>query len=229
MSEETIAGFGWVVDDDAPAKLEAGGPAEFAQQIASGQRGACDAGTCPTCELLDERGACVGVIEPISQDAEHWLAQRLPVSLESLPGQLLRQNLKEGAVSGKGGERLRAAGMMKSAKAFQKNYGPFFRGVSITTDQIIEEMLCAGDIQPAHALAVLVHLGGIAIDDDVPMTATHGARLADVMKKVADREERTLCTIAFSDDDDASTVQLKRFLRALYAAFVQDTEVRVFG
>ncbi|RMH40611.1 MAG: hypothetical protein D6689_13200 [Deltaproteobacteria bacterium] len=223
-------GFGWVVDDDSPAKRVAGDPAAFVEALVRGQVAACDPTSCPTCELLDESLACVGVIEaPIGPQAEEWLAGRLPPTIDSLPGQLLRQNLKEGGITGAGGEELRKRGMMAAPKPFTKHYGPFFRGFTVTTDQLFEEMLCAGDIQPAHALAVLVHLGGIAVDDRVPAAPDDGAALSDIVQHPESRAARTLCTIHIDDADDRSTVQIKRFLRALYAGFVQDTEIRVLG
>jgi len=223
-------GFGWVVDDDSPIKRDAGGPAEFAEKLIGGQLEPCDA-RCPTCALLDEVAACVGVLEaPIAPETEEWLAGRLPAAIDSLPGQLLRQNIKEGSITGAGGEALRKRGLMAAPKPFTKHYGPFFRGYSVTTDQLFEEMLCAGDVQPTHALAILVHLGGIAIDDVVPATPDHGAALAEIVQApAAEREARTLCTIHIDEDDERSTIQVKRFLRALYAAFVQDTELRLFG
>ena len=223
-------GFGWVVDDDSPVKAKAGGPAEFVEQLMSGQLEPCAASQCPTCAMLDEEAACVGVIEgPIGPEAEEWLAGRLPATIDSLPGQLLRQNLKEGAITGAGAEALRKRGLMAAPKPFTKHYGPFFRGYTVSTDQIFEEMLCAGDVQPTHALAILVQLGGIAIDDIVPSTPDHGAALSEIVQSPGTRNERTLCTIQVDEDHDRSTVQLERFLRGLYAAFVQDTEVRLLA
>ncbi len=223
-------GFGWVVDDDSPIKRKAGGPAPFVEKLIAGELQPCGAEQCPTCALLDEQGACVGVIEaPIAPEAEEWLAGRLPASIDSLPGQLLRQNLKEGSITGSGAEQLRKRGLMAAPKPFTKHYGPFFRGYTVSTDQMFEQMLCAGDIQPAHALAILVHVSGIAVDDEVPAVAADGAKLSEIVQSPEDREARTLCTIHIDEGDERSTVQLKRFLRALYAAFVQDTELRVFG
>jgi hypothetical protein len=224
-----LVGFGWVVDDDGAAKRAAGGPAEFARRLVTGALAPCAPGACPTCDLLDEPAACVGVIEaPISPAAEQWLAGRLPASIESLPGQLLRQNLKDGHIDGRGAEALRRRGMMAAPKPFTRHWGPFFRGYAVTTDQLFEQMLCAGDVQPSHALAVLVHLGGIAVDDEVPLAAGHGPLLAAVVQAPAERPARALCTIQHEPDDDRSTTQLKRALRALYAAFALDTELRLF-
>jgi hypothetical protein len=222
-------GFGWVVDDDSPTKRAAGGPAAFAEKLMTGEAKPCDPSSCPTCALLDEELACVGVIEaPIAPETEEWLAGRLPPTMESLPGTLLRQNFKDSAITGAGGEALRKRGLCAAPKPFTKHYGPFFRGYTVSTDQLIEQMLCAGDIQPAHALAILVHLGGIAVDDEVPASPDDGPRLSEIVESPGTREKRTLCTIHIDDDDPRSTVQIKRFLRALYAAFVQDTELRVF-
>jgi hypothetical protein len=229
-SAPRAVGFGWVVDDDSPRKLAAGGPAEFARKLAAGELDACDARSCPTCDLLDEPLACVGVLEPpISAAAEAWLAGRLPTSIDSLPGQLLRQTIKEGAIRGDRGDALRRAGFLAADQPILKNYGPFFRGTTVSTDQIFEAMLCAGDVQPPHALALLVHLGAVAVDDEVPLTQAHGARLSEIVQAPAVRATRVLCTIQLDEDDDASTTQLKRFVRALFAAFVQDTELRLFG
>ena len=80
-----------------------GGPLAFAGQLAGGRLPPCPLDGCPTCALLDEPGACVGVIEPpISPDAEQWLAGRLPAAIDSLPGELLRQNLQESSITGAG-------------------------------------------------------------------------------------------------------------------------------
>lgn len=223
-------GFGWVVDDASPIKRAAGGPAEFARALASGELGPCAADGCPTCALLEEPAACVGVVEaPISRAAEQWLVGRLPASIDTLPGMLLRQNLADNAITGAGAAALRERGMMAADKPLSQRYGPFFRGVTITTDQLLEELLCAGDIQPAHALAVLVHLDALEIDDASPRTAAHGALLAELVQRPTERPVRARCTIEPDADADRSTVQLQRLLRALYAAFAQDTELRVFG
>jgi hypothetical protein len=75
-----------------------------------------------------------------------------------------------------------------------------------------------------------VHLGAIAIDGVVPLAPADGARLADIVKDTGGRAQRCLCTVRVdSDAEDRSAQQLKRLVRALYAAFVQDTEVRLLG
>lgn len=224
-------GIGWVVDDACEPKRRAGGPAEFARALGeadappAGHRAACD-----VCALLDEELACVGVIEPrISALAETWLAGRLPEELDSLPGLLLRKNLEEGAVEGKGASALRARGLMEAPGPFSRHWGPFFRRYTVTTDQILEEMLCAGDVQAPHALGVLLHLGGVIVDGAPPLKPEDGPKLADVVARPETRRERVLCTLVPQEGDDRSLAQLKRYLRGLYAAFVLDCEVRIFA
>ncbi len=229
MSQMTA--IGWVVDDDGPDKRRAGGAAEFAQALA--EVGAAPEGhkeRCPTCSLLGEELACVGLVEPrISAWSEEWLAGRLPTELESLPGKLLQKNLEESGARGEGGARLRELGLCEAPGPFTRHYGPFFRRYTVTTDQLLEELFLAGDVQPAHALGVLVHLGGVAIDGNLPLQDADGIKLSEVFQDVASRRERVLCTIDHDEDDDPSQRELKRYLRALYAAFVLDTEVRVYA
>lgn len=226
-----MIGIGWVVDDGCEPKRIAGGPGQFAESLAAAE--AAPAGhraSCPTCRLLDEDLACVGILSaPVATRAEEWLAARLPADLASLPGVLLLGQLHEGNVKGAGARSLRKLAMFEAAGPVTRHWGPFFRRSTVTTDQIVEEMFCSGDVQPAHALGLLIHLGGIMVDDKVPDRPTDGAHLAEVVEMVHLRAKRTRCTVAIENTDEGSVLELKRYLRALYAAFVEDCQVRVYS
>jgi hypothetical protein len=226
-----VIAIGWVVDDGCAPKRGPGGAAAFADSLAGsdapppGHRDECGA-----CRVLDEDLACVGVVEAkITATAEEWLAGRLPEEMESLPGLLLRKNLADGGVTGAGGRDLRKRGLCEAPGAFSRHWGPFFRRYTVTTDQILEEMFCAGDVQPAHALGVLVHVSGILVDGSHPRSTDDGPKLAELVEKPEARLDRTLPALSLRDDDDRSVRELKRYLRALYAAFVLDCEVKVFA
>ena len=221
--------IGWVVDDGAPDKTAAGGPVEFAAALAdAASPPPGHSATCPTCQLAGENLACVGLVHgPITAKAEEWLAERLPYSLESLPGVLLRQALEQGGVEGAGGAALRRAGMCEAPGPFSRHWGPFFRRVTVTTDQLLELMFAAGDIQPAHAFGILLDVGALVVDGAVPEAAEHGPRLSEVMEKPAERKERVLFGLELPADADPSKRELARYLRALWAAFVLDGELRV--
>jgi hypothetical protein len=223
-----MTALGWIVDDGCPPKRD--GAAAFAARLAesptppAGHRQECRA-----CDVLGEELACVGILEPkVSKDAEMSLLRRLPDDLESLPGVLLRQFLGEAHVEGKGGEALRKLGLLEAAGPFTRHWGPFFRRVTITTDQLLEGMFGAGDVEPPHALALLVHLGGILVDGEEPVTPEHGPRLGEIVGDVARRRERTASRVTASASD-RSTRDLERWLRALWAGFVLDCPVRVMS
>lgn len=222
--------IGWVVDDGCDAKRIEGGAGAFAQSIADATEAPIDhKKECPTCQLLGENLACVGLVEsPLSANSEEWLLDRLPTGLDSLPGLLLRKHLDEGQIEGKGGAVLRQNGLCEAPGPLSRNYGPFFRRYTIDGDQLLEELFCAGDVQPAHALALCVYFGAIGVDDKVLEDPGDGPKLAEIFEHVHTRESRTLLTIRYTDTDDDATRMLKRYLRALYAAFVLDTEVLVF-
>jgi hypothetical protein len=225
----SAAGIGWVVDDGCAPKRSLGGPDKFAASLASGEPPVGHLRQCPSCQLIGEELACVGVVEPlVSARAEEWLLRRLPADLESLPGSLLAKHLQEAGVEGKGGEELRKRGLFEAPGPFARHWGSFFRRTTVTTDQLFEELFCAGDVQPAHALGVLLHVGGVAVDGSVPHAPADGARLSALFETPASRRERVLCTLSIAKDDDRSVRELVRFLRAAWAAFVLDCELRVF-
>ncbi len=235
MSE--AAGFGFVVDDLAPDKVAAGGPREFALALAdravAGEGGAAHLAQCPTCRLLDEPWACVGVIPtPLSAAVERWLVDRLPDDIESLPGFLVRKALGDFDYRGEFARRLRADGMLEAPVPFTRHFGPAFfpwRGFTVSSEQLLEELLGAGDVEPPHALACLAHLGAITVDGRVLLGMDEGVRYGEVIEKPAERRERTACLVAVEAQDDARLAALKRYLRALWAGFATDAAVRVFG
>ena len=220
--------IGWIVDDGCPPKRD--GAAAFAARLAesdappAGHRAECRA-----CALLGEDLGCVGVVAAkVSRDAEIWLLRRLPDDLESLPGVLLRQFLSEAKVDGKGGEALRKLGLLEAQAPTPRHWGPFFRRVTITSDQVLQAMFAAGDVEPPHALALLVHLGAIDVDGEPPASPEHGPKLGEVVTDVAARRERTACRVSAASAD-ASTLAMERWLRALWAGFVLDCPVRVLS
>lgn len=223
-------GIGWVVDDACAPKRQAGGAAEFARRLAEAEPPVGHRAECPSCALVDDEFACVGVVEAkLSAAAEEWLAERLPVELESLAGLLLRQNLAETGNEGKTTRKLRELGFTEAPGPFSRHWGPFFRRYTVTTDQLLEEMFLVGHVQPPHALGILVHLGAIAVDGEILTRPEDGPKLAEVFQNVESRRERTTFAISIAPDEGRSLRDLKRYLRALYATFVLDCELQVFS
>jgi hypothetical protein len=215
-----MGGFGFVVDDRSPDKVAAGGAPAFAAQLAekSFEGHAAD---CRTCQLLGRPFACVGVIEtPLPAKVEEWLVQRLPDDLESVGGFLLRKAIGDFGYDGARARELRAAGRLEAPGPFERHYGPFFRRFVVSSEQILEELLCAGDIAPSHALAVLMHLSAIEVDGAVPTKLEDGDKLGGLIEKPAERQARTRCNV--TPDGPIQSLVL-----ALWAGFVLDCDVFV--
>jgi hypothetical protein len=217
--------FGYVIDFACPAKDALGGTLQAATRIAEGARLSAAKSGCDACEIAE---ACIGVVStPISNAAEQWLVERLPGELESISGEVVKQAVAAG-FDGKRGKELRAGGKLSSARPLERSWGGFFRKFTVTSDQLIEQMFCVGDIEPPQALAILVELGAVTVDGRVPKGLDEGAGLSELAEDVAARRKRTQCTVTDTPSDEKSTAEVKRFLRALHAAFCLDKKVLVF-
>src|SRR5262249_39744260 len=147
--------FGFVVDDRGPDK--AAGAVQFAAGLAERPIDeAAHAASCPACKLLGRPLACVGLIPtPIPAAVEEWVVGRLPAELETGGGFLLRRASGDFGSDGARARDLRRAGRLEAPGPYARHYGPFFRRFVVSSEQILEELLCAGDVAPAHALAIL--------------------------------------------------------------------------
>jgi hypothetical protein len=223
--------WGYVVDDGGPDKAAAGGAGPFA--VALAERPVDEQAhlhNCPTCAVIGEPLRCVGLIPaPLSQEAERWLVDRLPADIDGLPGFLLRKAIGDFGYEGDEGRRLRDEGLLAAPGPYTRHFGPFFRRFTVSSEQLLEEMLCAGDVDPAHALAILVHLGALEVDGALPLSLDDGTKLGELIERPESRRARTRCTVIATEDADAGVLALQRYLIALHAAFVVDAPVRLFG
>jgi hypothetical protein len=221
--------FGFVVDDRGPDKVAAGGAVRFAADAGTGPfDAAAHAARCPSCGILPHGWSCMGLVPtPLSARAEQWLVSRLPEDIESVGGFLLRKAIGDFGYDGARARDLRQAGRLEAPGPFERHYGPFFRRFVVSSEQILEELLCAGDIAPSHALAVLMHLGALEVDGAVPTRLDDGPKLGALMETPAERRARTRLDLSPASDDDASIAALKSLLAALYAGFVLDVDVFV--
>jgi hypothetical protein len=171
---------------------------------------------CPAA-ALDETYSCIGEIAfPISEMAEHWLLGRL-----SAPGtigfSMFQQSCSElGYRDNDILDRWRAAGFLEAHRAPSVEED----GVRITSNEILHELFFVGDISPAHALGVFLHLGAIRGGD-----GREGDELVSMIERIANSgqaEDATTIEFAIVPEptDDPSTSDLKLFLYTLYRAFV---------
>lgn len=155
---------------------------------------------------------CIGQIRyPISGEAEAWLLNQLPGPEEPLVWLLLRQGIQEFNYDGSTVRPLRAAGTthFTEQRAQMRNLTEF----DINTDQVFEMSFLLGDIHPNHAGVLLLFFG--AIERGIE---------ADQIIKIGrlPLEERAKFSFLLKIDankDDATTVEIKQFLFALYVAW----------
>jgi hypothetical protein len=222
--------FGFVVDDRGPDKVAAGGAGPFALALAERSVDAAShLSGCPSCGALGEPFGCVGLVAtPLAAAAERWLVDQLPEDIEGLRGFLLRRAIGDFGYDGAEGRRLREAGELEAPGPFTRHFGPFFRRFTVSSEQLVEELFGAGDVDPSHALAILVQLGAIAVDGGVLEALDEGPKLAELIERPAERAQRSACTLA-PREVPAAAAGLVRYLRALHAGFVVDAPVLLFG
>jgi hypothetical protein len=223
-----MSGFGFIVDDRSPDKVAAGGAPAFAAKLAEAPIDENQhAANCRTCKLLGRPFACVGVIPtPLPAKVEEWLVHRLPDDIESVGGFLLRKAIGDFGYDGARARDLRKAGRLEAPGPFERHYGPFFRRFVVSSEQILEELLCAGDIAPSHALAVLMHLGAIEVNGKVPTKLDEGDQLGQLVEKPSERESKSRCNVT-PDSDDPALRAVQSLVAALWAGFVLDSDVFV--
>jgi hypothetical protein len=221
-------GFGFVVDDGGPDKRSAGSATRFAAQLGeAGLDESAHRAACPACALLAPPFACVGLVPtPIPGIAERWLLEQLPEDIEhTVAGFLLRKAIGDFGYDGARARALRQAGRLEAREAFERHYGPFFRRVTISSEQLLEELLCAGDVAPSHALALLMHLGALTVDGAVVTAQAEGEKLGELVAQPASRRARAGFRLLPAADDPQGVAALKGLLAALYAGFVLDVDV----
>ncbi len=152
---------------------------------------------------------------PISARAQAWLVGQLAPEGSRVFELFMEAASRNGYGQSKTFENWRKAGFLEGGEPAKINRA----GLLITSDMVLNELLLVGDLQPTHALGVLLHLQALAASD-----GRRGDDLLSLIEKVdenASAEDAPTIDFAIppSDDDDASTLELKQFLFALFRAF----------
>src|SRR5262249_47811928 len=146
----SLMSFGYVIDFECAPKDALGGVRGAPTRLAEGASLEPDMNKdrCTACSLTTpgELG-CIGIVTtPISVEGERWLCERLPGTLETISGEVLKQTVAAG-FQGARGKELRKQGKLASRGTFERSWGSFFRRFTLTSDQLLEQMFCAGDIE----------------------------------------------------------------------------------
>lgn len=174
--------------------------------------------TCPA-NRTRQRFGCIGHIEyPLSGKGEAWLLDQMPPPDDTLIWLLLKQGVDEFQYDGKTVEVLR----QQTDSYFEDNL-PAVRSLGefmLNANQTFEMMfvLRDGAIYPNHGAILLLFAGGISRDIEAEM-------LMRLTPRPADAETRFPFKIQDQPDDDATTTQLKGFLKALWMAWILNVRV----
>ncbi len=126
----------------------------------------CDG--CPANASARPFGCYGSIAYPIQISTEDWLMARLPDSLDSTAGQLLNHSIKDLNFDGRLLAQMRSNDVFfESKKPRVRSWGTWLSKTRITSDQILQMMFCVGEVEPSHALMLVLFLGLIPHNIDL--------------------------------------------------------------
>ena len=154
---------------------------------------------------------CMGFIQyPISQRAENWLLDQLPVPDEPLVWMLLRQGIQEFEYDGHSVRPLRNADRtyFEEPSVRSRRLGEF----TIDANQLFEMIFGVGNIQPNHGALILLFVHAISREIEA-----HD--IMNIAPAPEDVEKRHPFLFHVNDSDDQTIGELKQFFLALYTSW----------
>ena len=179
---------------------------------------------CPANHAGRPFGCCGTITSPFSADAEEWLVERLPGTLETKEPaagngshpetteavRALLEAVRAERVDGRPvDERYRKGPLLERPQAAVRSYGSLLRRRRLTSSQLLQLLFFASRVEPVTAERVCRALG-------VWEDHGHGA----------DGVPEVVFTEPVLEDDDPSVAELKEFLLALIVACSLDLAVR---
>lgn len=150
---------------------------------------------------------------PISQAAEVWMIEQLPVPDEPLIWLLLRQGIKEFKYNGSTVEPLRASTdtYFETQAVLTRRLGEF----EINANQVFEMIFGVGNILPNHGALILLFLHAIKREMEAD-------QIMSIAPAPPDVESKHPFVMKIEDTDDDTIAQIKMFLESLHIAWKLD-------
>jgi hypothetical protein len=185
--------------------------AELLTQAAPLSEHAAGCDGCPANLRRTAYGCYGSVAYPITAEAEQWLVDRVEPP-NRLGGALLANAIADFGYDGAPMAEWRERGVLGAPSAV--------RGDGVDGDQLFQALFAVGPaLEPFHCALVLLWLGALAIDGQVPSELDGAALHALVgMTTVAERERRTRLVVGPLADRDVA--ELQGLLGYLRTAFV---------
>ncbi len=162
-------------------------------------------------DFLDNFGA---INYPIGNRGEIWLLEQLPGAEDPLLFLMLMRTVQEFGYTGNETRRIRdmVGTYFENADTLARRYSE----MDVTTDILFEMTFLLGPLQPAHAVMLLFFYNAIPRSDVTPQQMSalwqHDLSAAEFIEQFPFLHQ-------FSDHDEESVRDMKRFLWALYRAY----------
>lgn len=175
---------------------------------------------CPA-NRTEQPFGCFGYLNyPIANEAEIWLLEQLPSESDPVLFLMLMRGISEFGYTGETARTLRdqVGVYFANPDTLARRYAE----MDVTTDVVFEMTFQLGPIQPGHAMMLLLFYNAIsrdAIDPQSIMALTRRELSADEFM------ERYPFTHEINLNDHPSIIDFKRFLKALYLAYVLNVEL----
>ncbi len=154
---------------------------------------------------------CMGFIQyPVSQQAETWLLDQLPVPDEPLVWLLLRQGIREFEYDGHSVHLLRNADhtYFEETSVHSRRLGEF----TIDANQLFEMIFSVGNIQPNHGALILLFVHAISREMEA-------SEIMNIVPAPGDVETCYPFLFQADEADDQTINEFKQFFLALYTAW----------
>lgn len=186
---------------------------------------------CEACmvNVLEPAFGCYGAIQyPITAETETWLMARLRPADEA-GGMLLVEALEDPGYDGAPIARMRGSADLMALRA------PVSRvldpedpdATTVTSDQVLHAMLAVGgELGPTHLLMLLIWLGAIRLDGELPREIESVSTLVE-LDDIEERLART--TIDLGDEASPALLAIRSLLLAAYAAWLTGVPLSLDG
>lgn len=196
--------------------------AEMSSQAAPLQALAPHCSSCSACAMAATFG-CFGYMNyPLTETVERWIVARMQ-SADTLGGFLLLKAIEDFGYDGRAMNSWRQReDLMSLPNALAATVG----NQRVSTDQLLQAILHVGsELGPAHSVGVLLWLGGLKFDGQVPGPGTSGDPSALIAISSATTEPQRRAILEFDigpPDHDDSVRGFQQLLYAMYASWVLD-------
>lgn len=189
--------------------------------------------SCPLNTKADGFGCYKSIGYPVSAEAERWLAKLAEAAIQrGLPDSILIKFILDEEVPGEFFGRMRQDERGK----FLESKSPFevlverkmLKKTKVSTDQILDMLFAVGEMQRTHQMFLIFFSGGVDISDEEPDPSHYiGDFQAAAIRGDNGKVDYWSFSLPPAPSDDYAIMQIKEYLRAVFAAFATGVTITV--